>query len=258
MIFTTSSECTTAGEGQGVGLNFKIIGGTSQPTNPVGNILWVETSVEITNWAFSYEQPAGKEGKIWIHDLATGQLTLDMLENNSIILSPTYCQQYINGQWVEKKAYVYQNSSWTRLNRLPQYIYNNGDQCESITGGWSTSTSSSTNSYTSAALTSDSMSLATGYDSKGYTYASANTKNKIDFDGYTTMTIRMQTGYPRFTIRLDNTAVFSYAGYNSEPRNFTVDVSKYSGKYSVKLTNATTWDDIDTGGGYRIYSIKLS
>ena len=41
-----------AGGGGFVGLNFEIVGGTTQPSNPKENTIWVNTDQEITNWLF--------------------------------------------------------------------------------------------------------------------------------------------------------------------------------------------------------------
>ena len=261
MIFNmvgNGSQGIIAGSGNGNGLNFKIVGGDTFPTNPEENTLWVETEIEFDSWAIGYEQPEKVENKIWIQDLAADDLNFNILEYNGIVLNPAYCWQCINNSWVQKKAYVYKNSTWIRLKRSPIYLYNNGDQCESITGGWGSWTSSSTNTHCEVNFYSDRITLSAGYDNKGYTHAAAYTENKIDFDGYNTMTIRVQTGYPRFTITIGNNTIFSHEGYNPEPRNFTIDVSKYSGKYQVELLCSSCWDDIQTGGGYTIYSVKLS
>ena len=51
----------------GGGLNFKVVGGTTQPTNPTENTIWVNTSVSITDWVFSATEPTTPvEGMVWI------------------------------------------------------------------------------------------------------------------------------------------------------------------------------------------------
>lgn len=46
-----------AGSGGGAPLNFKVVGGTSQPSNPKENTIWVNTDKEITGWHFGVENP---------------------------------------------------------------------------------------------------------------------------------------------------------------------------------------------------------
>lgn len=44
--------------GGGENLNFKVVGGTSAPSNPKENTIWVNTSTAITSWDFSATEPA--------------------------------------------------------------------------------------------------------------------------------------------------------------------------------------------------------
>ena len=48
---------TRRGGGGIAGLNFKVVGGTTQPTNPKENTIWVNTNTDITSWVFSAGQP---------------------------------------------------------------------------------------------------------------------------------------------------------------------------------------------------------
>ena len=43
--------------GGGVPLNFKIVGGTTEPTNPKENTIWVNTDTAIKGWHFSADDP---------------------------------------------------------------------------------------------------------------------------------------------------------------------------------------------------------
>ena len=45
------------GGGGPAGLNFEIVGGTTQPTNPKENMIWANTAEEITSWDISAELP---------------------------------------------------------------------------------------------------------------------------------------------------------------------------------------------------------
>lgn len=46
-----------AGIQTGAELNFKVVGGTSAPTSPVENMIWVNTNTEITSWHFRVDEP---------------------------------------------------------------------------------------------------------------------------------------------------------------------------------------------------------
>jgi hypothetical protein len=45
------------GGGGGSDLNFKVVGGTSAPSSPKENTIWVNTNTEISSWDFSATQP---------------------------------------------------------------------------------------------------------------------------------------------------------------------------------------------------------
>lgn len=46
----------------GVELNFEVVGGTSTPSNPKENMIWVNTSQAITSWDFAETQPCIRSG----------------------------------------------------------------------------------------------------------------------------------------------------------------------------------------------------
>lgn len=50
-----------AGIQTGVELNFKVVGGTTEPTSSSENTIWVNTDVEITSWVFSATEPGSSD-----------------------------------------------------------------------------------------------------------------------------------------------------------------------------------------------------
>lgn len=95
------------------GLNFKIIGGTTQPSNPVENTIWVNTENEITGWAFSeveYETPT--EGLVWIKTSIESEIVFNALNKNSIQIYPLLAKQYVSGAWADKTTQIYQDGEW--------------------------------------------------------------------------------------------------------------------------------------------------
>ena len=55
MIFNLNN-FSSSSSGQGA-LNFKVVGGTTEPVSPKENTIWVNTDTEITDWAFSNKNP---------------------------------------------------------------------------------------------------------------------------------------------------------------------------------------------------------
>lgn len=59
------SDCFIIRRGGGAGLNFKVVGGTTQPTNPKENTIWINTDAEITSWAFAPVDPYVAETELY-------------------------------------------------------------------------------------------------------------------------------------------------------------------------------------------------
>jgi hypothetical protein len=113
-------------------LNFTIVGGTTQPSSPSANTIWVNTNVGITNWHIgNYSNPtwAGTEGQVLIHaETSKGTSTanaFNAIKNGNLWVAPLVAHQYVNGAWVEKTAKIYQDGKWNDLV-YELYLYNNG------------------------------------------------------------------------------------------------------------------------------------
>lgn len=120
--------------GGGVSLNYKVVGGTSQPSNASENTIWVNTSTAITSHVFSAtesEKPA--EGMVWFNIGTSCTAPINVLKKNTLMVYPTAVQQYVSGAWVAKEAKTYQSGAWVDWIF---YLYNSGNIMEGITGGW--------------------------------------------------------------------------------------------------------------------------
>lgn len=106
MIFNMSG-------GGGAALNFKVMGGTAEPSNPVENTIWINTDAKITGWLFSSHQPENPaEGMVWIATGSASNAEFNALKKNGITVYPMSAKQYVNGAWVNKPIKVYQSGSW--------------------------------------------------------------------------------------------------------------------------------------------------
>ena len=121
--------------GGGGGLNFKVVGGTVQPTNPSENTIWVNTPTEITGYVFSATQPESPTaGTVWISTGASSPVAFNAMKKNGLWVYPQTCHQYINDTWTTKTAKTYQDGTWVDWFI---YLYAMGNEYESLTGGWS-------------------------------------------------------------------------------------------------------------------------
>lgn len=97
----------------GGGLNFKVVGGTTQPAGPAENTIWVNTPTEITGYVFAVTPPERPTaGTVWISTGTNSPAAFNAEKKNGLWIYPTGCKQYVSGAWVTKTAQTYQNGAW--------------------------------------------------------------------------------------------------------------------------------------------------
>lgn len=122
--------------GGGAGLKLKVLGGTTQPTSPAENTVWVNTDAQITGYAFSAEEPASPaEGMVWVKTGKSSAAAFNAHRKNILMLYPLGCMQYILGAWVEKQAQLYTGGKWTNIASGIRIIAD-GVYDDTVTGGW--------------------------------------------------------------------------------------------------------------------------
>lgn len=119
--------------GGGAGLNFKIVGGTSQPTNPTENMIWVNTDNEITSWAFSATEPVDKvPGMVWFKTGSVSTVAFNAIKKNRVTIYPMSAVQLIDSEWKSVDTKSYLNGTWTNWR---VYLFNNGP-VEGLGANW--------------------------------------------------------------------------------------------------------------------------
>jgi predicted outer membrane repeat protein len=104
--------CKSNGGGGG-GLTFRVLGGTSAPSNPKPNDIWVNTNEEITSYIFSATEPEGyAPGMVWISTGTSSTVAFNALKKNAIEVYPISAKQYVSGAWVDVSAKSYQGGEW--------------------------------------------------------------------------------------------------------------------------------------------------
>ena len=103
--------------GTGGGINFKVIGGTTQPTNPKENTIWVNTDTYIYTYSMINTLPtweAGEGAVCFTFGAANAGINgqINLLNNNEISIKIGSCYQYIGGQWVKKEVKIYSDGEW--------------------------------------------------------------------------------------------------------------------------------------------------
>ena len=133
--------------GGGGSLNYEVVSGTSAPSSPSENTIWVNTSTAITSHVFSSTQPSSPAaGMVWFKIGTSSPVAMNVIEDdNQLYVYPMGCQQYISGAWASKEAKTYQSGAW---EDWINYLYNgesSGWKIASSPDGWGLGTFSYNN-----------------------------------------------------------------------------------------------------------------
>lgn len=173
------------GGGGGSSLNFNVVLGTSQPSSPKANDIWVNTSnTSNAAWVFSATQPTGQTNLIWIKIGTDSGAAFNALTENGIWVYPVEAKQYVNRAWKDVTAKSYIGGKWVEwVSNL--YLFRNGDQCVSNGGSWGKHnfTNSSMGQTHSIQVLSGSLYIDGNQSSHGV----GGKQEKINFSGYNTL-----------------------------------------------------------------------
>ena len=129
MIFNVTS-------GGGYGLFLRVLGGTSQPTTPREGTIWVNTSALKPDYILSATQPGSPaSGLVWIK-LGSDGVSLPVDKKGTLAITLAGCAVYNGRTWDNVDAWVYTGGKWVQFSFTIVYLYNKGDLCTDITGGW--------------------------------------------------------------------------------------------------------------------------
>lgn len=113
-----------SGAGGGAGLNFRVIGGTEQPTAPRENDIWVNTDTEISTWVFSATEPGNPApGMVWIEVGAESDVGFNALKKNGIGVYPVWVRQYMDGAFADRYAYIFRSGEWVQFSDVFKALY---------------------------------------------------------------------------------------------------------------------------------------
>lgn len=188
----------------GSGLNFDVKAYTSVdllPESSRENTIGVVTDTAITGWVMQAEQPAGVEGMVWIEVAAASDVAFFADRKQQVKLYPKSVKQYVGGAWSNMDAYVYQGGAWVQFSKEMFMLFDNGDQCTSITGGWGTGGYATAHTETITNV----ISLSAGPQGGVASRSTASTKEAIDLTNITKLNCKIDrlTG-GRFYLFLSN------------------------------------------------------
>lgn len=232
-------ECSIVRRG-GASLNFKVVGGTSQPASPKENDIWVNTDTAISEWVFSAEQPTEPvEGMVWFQTAMKSNAPFNALKKNSLVIYPVKCHQYVSGAWVNETAKTYQDGAWANWELIvfKDGVWNGSYRFKNLTSG----------GYPPTYLYNDTNPVKFGRDSVGG--GSGAYIEGIDVTNYSTLHLTFEVGDdPHYmyygmssdTKWYDRSATNMVAYKNTLPANdtkttVTIDISAVSGSFYFKV-----------------------
>lgn len=231
-IFGVNGTCESSS------LSFSVVGGTTRPSSPANNTVWVNTSTAISSWVFSVTTPSSPaEGMVWFLTGTASNVAFNALNKDNIMVYPISTKQYVGGAWVNKIVASYKNGAW--VSWWDGYLYKNGDEYKYITGGWSLS-GSGTKNANSIKIGTDSWRF--DINSTAYTNIGVNLTGKTKVEAYFT-SINMNTsesGYVYLDVYRDGVRVARRTvAHNAKFSNawFSLDISALpnNGDYIIKI-----------------------
>lgn len=228
----------------GASLNFKVVGGLTQPSGPSENTIWVPTNAKITSYAVSPSEPAEPtDGMVWIKTGAASNVSFNALKKNEIAVYPNACYQLINGAWQSMAAKIYQNKAWKEWRT---YLYNLGDECVAVTGGWVAKALRRASGSSAKEPTITKLDNRIEFSGNAQSGGVVHTANKIDLTSASVLKIDGElapasgTGFwstlcvwSEFGSTYQENLVASHDATSKETGEITVDVSQLSGAFYV-------------------------
>lgn len=200
-------------------LNFRVLGGTSAPSSPKENDIWVNTDAEITSWLFSATAPdSPDEGMVWIKTGTTSPVAFNAIKKNGIKIYPLNVAQYISGAWVAQDAKSYNSGEWVNWAYDVVFFANgafNTDVFGEVSG----------KDYS-----------ISGNQLRVIPYASISVANAFDVSSHSKLEIVIgEYEYAKVTVTLTNGSN-TIANSLSSVGILTLDLSDAVGDYSITLS----------------------
>lgn len=110
-------------EGSYTDLNFDVVGGTTQPENPIENTIWVNTST-ISSWIVDHTMPENPTpDMVWIKAVLEGPIGVNIHSTNKFYFYPSSVMQYVNNSWVSRTAKILKDGKWVNFSVIPSFTY---------------------------------------------------------------------------------------------------------------------------------------
>ena len=241
--------------GESGGLILQFIGSMTAPSNPKENMIWVKTDRAITQFLISKSIGAWSvlAGSVEMTYEASDDYTMTGISTLFFVgklhgtygqawFKPTGLYQSDGAKANPKDAYIYKSGTWVQFSWARVYLYNRGDSCNAITGGYQEISKSTGGTHEeSSAMTSNAIHLKVVNYSQHASNIGRSTVNKVNLTNAKTIHISGNCVYTEDWVgvrvcnsqSLDDNGVASAYIRNSGTIALTIDVSNLSGSYYI-------------------------
>lgn len=241
MIFNVTS-------GGGSGLNLKVIGGTTQPTNPREGTIWVNTSAVKPDYILSETQPGSpSSGLVWVK-LGSDGVTLPVDKKGTLAITLAGCAVYSGSTWENVDAWAYTWGKWVQFSEQRYYLIKNGVIVAPSAGWGGRATTDAADSYTESkapTITNVSGGLKINVSGKQYIRSLYATNAQIDITKYTKLCAQLTdiSGYGTFGVAKTYSLSFSNGGFAAKmgiSDTGYIDLSALTGKFYIAIMNGSS------------------
>ena len=232
------------GSGGAGGMNFSVKKYSSTPTGTAAeNTIGVVTDTAISRWVMQAEQPTGTAGLVWIQVAAASDVAFYADSKEMVKLYPVAVKQYTGSAWKNAEAYVYQNGAWVIFSQAKFYLYNKGDECSSVSGGWQSYSYTGQDDYSSGSFTKKSGSILLSTDADDFrNNIMCRTKNKINVSNYSKISINVSARSGYANKDYEGCFMFLHSGTSTDTdassATIKVGITK-AGTFSINLSNTS-------------------
>lgn len=212
------------------------------------NVIVVITNEPVTSHVFSADEPTAENGKVWFRTGASSPAAFEPFKGYAFKVYPVMCYQYVNRRWEEKLAAIYLGNEWEYFNK---FLFNNGDTCNWLTGGWTSEGATSIFGYPVAGVSIGNTLGVNTQSTQNYSISGTlSTVNKINFSEIDAIRVKGTiSGYNTSAACVlyissvrgnasQNVAFWSVATKNGQ-FEFIQNVPDYDGEYYVCLSAET-------------------
>lgn len=191
-----------------------------------------------------YPEPI-PEGAVWFATGTSSTVAYNALRRNDIRVYPLSAKQHIGDKWCSKSAELYDGTDWIQFSSEIVYLYNHGDECTDVTGGWTgyaykSSTAGSNATKPTVTKGDETITFALSSTSDNYRMGSLWIEESIDLTKYGKLYLDVKSFTPSNNV--------AYIGVTDKKQNgFTkianvsfnsaglvaLDISSLTGEYYV-------------------------